>query len=81
MSSLVLEHVGVAEKYHGEIKDKGRCDAGWRNAIHTSPDETGSIKRLSSSPLKMQRSSSSQSGVRNQSEIDRVKKRDSPETE
>ncbi|KAG2276051.1 hypothetical protein Bca52824_058606 [Brassica carinata] len=60
-----VEHVGVAEKYHGGIKDKGKCDAGWRNAIHSSPDETGSVQRLSSSPLKMQRSSSSQSGVRN----------------
>ncbi|KAH0858653.1 hypothetical protein HID58_086914 [Brassica napus] len=63
-----VEHVGVAEKYHGGIKDKGKCDAGWRNAIHSSPDETGSVQRLSSSPLKMQRSSSSQSGVRNPSE-------------
>ncbi|KAF3576472.1 hypothetical protein DY000_02032645 [Brassica cretica] len=60
-----VEHVGVSEKYHGGIKDKGRCDAGWRNAIHSSPDETGSVQRLSSSPLKMQRSSSSKSGVRN----------------
>ncbi|KAF2604866.1 hypothetical protein F2Q70_00028349 [Brassica cretica] len=48
-----VEHVEVAEKYHGGIKDKGRCDAGWRNAIHSSPDETGSTQRLSSSPLKM----------------------------
>ncbi|KAF3549556.1 hypothetical protein DY000_02002498 [Brassica cretica] len=48
-----VEHVGVAEKYHGGIKDKGRCDAGWRNTIHSSPYETGSVQRLSSSPLMM----------------------------
>lgn len=56
------------------IERQGRCDADWRNTNHCSPAEICSVQKLSSFPLKMQKSFSLQSSVRNQSE--RVEKRD-----